>query len=109
MPGMATRTRSPHCANWPSFLALAADGILVWVEGESPDHHNFSHESLGRATERPLLVAGDRGPVVKHAIAAAAPKSTRWSMSMAGCAPGSPTPSVTRGDRQALRHEAGKE
>jgi hypothetical protein len=33
------------------FLALAADGILVWAEGESPDHHNFSHETLGRATE----------------------------------------------------------
>jgi len=32
------------------FLALAADGILVWVKGESPDHHNISHETLGRAT-----------------------------------------------------------
>jgi hypothetical protein len=40
-------------------LALAGDGILVWVDGESPDRHNFSHETLGRATEWPLLVAGD--------------------------------------------------
>jgi len=65
---MATRTRSPHCANWPSFLALAADGILVWVEGESPDHHNFSHETLGGATERPLLVAGgpEAGRQARH-------------------------------------------
>jgi hypothetical protein len=30
---------------------LAADGMLVWVEGDSPEHHNFSHEILGRATE----------------------------------------------------------
>ena len=33
------------------FLALAADGILVRVEGEPPDHYNVSHETLGRATE----------------------------------------------------------
>jgi hypothetical protein len=32
------------------FVALAADGIVVWVGGESPDHHNVSRETLGRAT-----------------------------------------------------------
>jgi hypothetical protein len=41
------------------FPALAAGGMLVWVEGESPDHHNVSHETLGGATEWPLLVACD--------------------------------------------------
>ncbi len=23
----------------------------MWAEGESPDHHNFSHQTLGRAAE----------------------------------------------------------
>ncbi len=96
MPDMATRTRSPHCANWPSFLALAADGILVWVGGESPDHHNFSHETLGRATERPLLVAGDpeAGRQARHRGSGA---EVRWSIRMAGCAAMSAVSSVTTG------------
>jgi hypothetical protein len=41
------------------FLALAADGILVWVGASHRTTTNFSHETLGRDTEWPLLVAGD--------------------------------------------------
>jgi PhnB protein len=43
-----------------------------WVEDESPEHGNFSPETLGGATERLLLVVDDPGAVVRQAITAGA-------------------------------------
>ena len=47
------------------------DGVF-WVEDESPDHHNFSPQSLGGATERMLVIVDDPRGVVKQAKAAGA-------------------------------------
>lgn len=51
---------------------LAVGDTCFWVEDESPEHHNFSPETLGGATERLLLVVDDPRLVVAHAIAAGA-------------------------------------
>ena len=51
---------------------LAVGETQFWVEDESPEHHNFSPESLGGATERLLLVVDDPRAVVERAIAAGA-------------------------------------
>jgi PhnB protein len=47
------------------------DGIF-WVEDESPDHHNYSPESLGGATERMLLIVDDPDGAMEQAKAAGA-------------------------------------
>lgn len=47
---------------------LAGGESLFWVEDESPEHHNFSPESLGGSTERLLLVVDDPKSVVRHAL-----------------------------------------
>jgi PhnB protein len=51
---------------------LAIGGALFWVEDESPEHHNFSPETLGGASERMLLVVDDPVDVVDRAVAAGA-------------------------------------
>ena len=51
---------------------LAVGDSLFWVEDESPEHHNFSPESLCGATERLLLVVDDPEAVVEHSITAGA-------------------------------------
>jgi PhnB protein len=51
---------------------LAVGETMFWVEDESPEHHNFSPETLGGATERLLLVVDDPRAVVERAIAAGA-------------------------------------
>ena len=38
---------------------LAVGDTRFWVEDESPEHHNFSPETLGGATMRMLLVVDD--------------------------------------------------
>jgi PhnB protein len=48
---------------------LAVGDSLFWVEDESPEHHNFSPETLSGATERMLLVVDDPMAVVEHALA----------------------------------------
>ncbi len=59
-------------ANEEIVAQLAVGDGAFWVEDESPDHHNFSPQSLGGATERMLLVVDDPRGVVEQAKAAGA-------------------------------------
>src|SRR2546422_10609228 len=51
---------------------LAVGNASFWVSDESPQHGNFSPESLGGATVRMLLIVEDPESVVERAIAAGA-------------------------------------
>lgn len=51
---------------------LAVGDTLFWVEDESPEHHNFSPETLGGATERLLLISENPEALVEQAISAGA-------------------------------------
>ena len=52
---------------------LSVGGAEFWVEDESPEHHNFSPETLGGAgTTRLLLVVDDPDGAVARAIGAGA-------------------------------------
>lgn len=82
---MAARVRSnsikPHSARAKpiaSTLAksvvakLSVDGAEFWVGDESPEHFNFSPESLGGATIRIILTVADPDAVFQLALAAGA-------------------------------------
>ncbi|HEY3941750.1 MAG TPA: VOC family protein [Acidimicrobiales bacterium] len=47
---------------------LAVGETVFWVEDESPEHDNFSPETLGGATERLLLVVDDPEEVFERAL-----------------------------------------
>jgi PhnB protein len=51
---------------------LAIDGAEFWVADESPEHGNFSPETLGGATTRMALTAEDPEALVDRAVAAGA-------------------------------------
>jgi PhnB protein len=51
---------------------LAVQGAKFWVADESPEHQNFSPETLGGATARMVLVVADPQAVFAQAIAAGA-------------------------------------
>ncbi|QBB72029.1 VOC family protein [Pseudolysobacter antarcticus] len=51
---------------------LSASGAEFWVADESPEHGNFSPESLDGSTCRIVLVVEDPETVFKRAIAAGA-------------------------------------
>jgi len=51
---------------------LAVSGADFWVAEESPEHHNFSPESLGGCSVRMLLVVEDPAAVCARAVAAGA-------------------------------------
>lgn len=51
---------------------LAVDGAEFWVADESPEHGNFSPESLGGGTVRMILTVPDPDERVAKAIAAGA-------------------------------------
>jgi PhnB protein len=51
---------------------LSVGDALFWVADESPDHLNFSPESLGGSTTRMLLVVDDPDATVRQAVAAGA-------------------------------------
>src|SRR5213595_4036125 len=51
---------------------LAVDGAEFWVADESPEHHNFSPESLGGGTVRMILTVADPDAMFSRAIAAGA-------------------------------------
>lgn len=53
-------------------VQLAIGDTRFWVEDESPEHHNFSPESLGGTSERMLLVVEDPAAVMDRAVAAGA-------------------------------------
>jgi len=48
---------------------LAVGETVFWVEDESPEHENFSPETLGGATARLLLVVDDPEAVLEQAVA----------------------------------------
>ena len=51
---------------------LAVDGSQFWVSDESPEHSNFSPESLGGGTVRMVLTVPDPDDVFAKALAAGA-------------------------------------
>jgi PhnB protein len=51
---------------------LSVGGGTFWVADESPEHANFSPESLGGSTTRMLLVADDPDEAIARAVAAGA-------------------------------------
>src|SRR5215472_12641702 len=57
----------------PSVVAeLAIDGASFWVADESPEHGNFSPESVGGSTSRMLLIVDDPEAAIARAVAAGA-------------------------------------
>src|SRR2546429_597819 len=55
---------------------LAVDGAEFWVADESPEHHNFSPESLGGGSVRMVLTVPDPDAMFAKALAAGAPEGT---------------------------------
>ncbi len=51
---------------------LSVDGAEFWVADESPEHQNFSPESLGGGTVRMVLVVENPDAVFDRAVAAGA-------------------------------------
>lgn len=51
---------------------LSVDGAEFWVSDESPEHANFSPESLGGGTVRIILTVADPDAVFNRALAAGA-------------------------------------
>jgi PhnB protein len=51
---------------------LSVDGAEFWVADESPEHANFSPESLGGGTVRMVFVVQDPDAMVARALAAGA-------------------------------------
>ncbi len=51
---------------------LSVDGVEFWVADESPEHQNFSPETLGGGTIRLLLAVADPDACFARAIAAGA-------------------------------------
>lgn len=51
---------------------LAIEGAEFWVTDESPEHGNFSPESLGGGTARMILTAPDPDALFAQAVAAGA-------------------------------------
>jgi PhnB protein len=51
---------------------LSVEGAEFWLADESPEHFNFSPESLGGGTVRMVMVVGDPDAVFERAVAAGA-------------------------------------
>ena len=51
---------------------LSVDGAEFWLGDESPQHHNFSPQSLGGGTVRMVLTVVDPDAVFTRAVAAGA-------------------------------------
>ena len=51
---------------------LSVDGAEFWVADESPEHSNFSPESLGGGTVRMILTVPDPDAMFARAVAAGA-------------------------------------
>jgi PhnB protein len=58
---------------------LSIGGATFWVADESPEHLNFSPESLGGGTTRMLLTVADPDAAVQRALAAGATEVTAVS------------------------------
>src|SRR5262249_37573826 len=51
---------------------LAVDGAEFWLGDESPQHYNFSPQSLGGGTVRMVLTVADPDAVCRQAVSAGA-------------------------------------
>jgi PhnB protein len=51
---------------------LAVDGAEFWVADESPEHQNFSPETLGGGSVRMVMIVDDPDVVFERAVAAGA-------------------------------------
>lgn len=51
---------------------LSVDGAEFWVADESPEHKNFSPETLGGGTTRMILVVDDPDAAFARAVSAGA-------------------------------------
>jgi PhnB protein len=51
---------------------LAVDGAEFWVADESPEHQNFSPETLGGGSVRMVMIVDDPDAVCAKAVAAGA-------------------------------------
>ncbi len=58
---------------------LSVNGAEFWLSDESPEHGNFSPESLGGATTRMILTVADPDAVFAHALEAGASQVTAVS------------------------------
>jgi PhnB protein len=54
------------------FAQLSAEGAEFWVSDESPEHKNFSPETLGGGTVRLILVVDDPDAAFARAVSAGA-------------------------------------
>jgi len=59
-------------ANGAVVARLSVDGAEFWVADESPDHANFSPETLGGGTVRMILTVPDPDAMFARAVAAGA-------------------------------------
>lgn len=57
-------------------LTISDTGAEFWLADESPEHGNFSPESLNGSTVRLILVVADPDAVFAHACAAGQNRST---------------------------------
>ena len=64
--------RELHVVPGGGVAQLSVDGAEFWVAEESPEHQNFSPESLGGCSVRMLLVTEDPAAVCAAAVAAGA-------------------------------------
>jgi len=55
---------------------MSVAGAEFWLADESPEHHNYSPETLGGGTARMVMVVNDPDAVVARAVAAGA--TTVW-------------------------------
>ena len=51
---------------------MSAGGAIFWVTDESPEHSNFSPETLGGSTVRLVMIVDDPDAVFDQAVAAGA-------------------------------------
>src|SRR2546430_8453069 len=59
---------------------LAVDGAEFWVADESPEHHNFSPESLGGGSVRMVLTVPDPDAMFAKALAAGVREGTHMRL-----------------------------
>jgi PhnB protein len=68
----ATETFRLEGPNGSVVAKLSVDGAEFWIGDESPEHANFSPESLGGGTVRMVFTVADPDAVFKQAVAAGA-------------------------------------
>ena len=61
-----------YCVPGGGVARLAVDGAEFWVAEESPEHQNFSPETLGGCSVRMLLIVDNPQAICEQAVAAGA-------------------------------------